>query len=175
MTDKTDEKNASKFLAVVALVLAVSIAISGVLGDQPARLQGDLANDRPIDKITVLYWAVLSYNQASIPLTGLILLLVLIFIGVMIDSIKQKAKAPVSWSSISLSVLALAIAVMSSFSVLFVNYEHVTSARFDGHRYNLGFSLALDNDNFYVIGKCDFFGIFCDCYAVAPVGYSNPK
>lgn len=172
MTEKTDEKNGSPLLGIGAMVLAILIGISGVLGHQAAQLQGNLAIDRPSQNITVFYWAVLFYNNVSIPLTGLILLLVLILIGVIIDSIKQQTNAPVTWSSITLSVLALTIAVLSIFPVLFVSYEHVTSARFDGHRYNLGLSLALDNDNFYVICKCDFFGIFCDCYAVGPA-YSD--
>ncbi|MEG3988844.1 hypothetical protein QUA13_17120 [Microcoleus sp. S28C3] len=171
MTQKTGWQNWTMLLGIGALVLAVSISISGFLGQEPANLQGDLKSDVPIDKIAVFYWAVLFYNHAGIPLTGIILLLVLILMVVPLCEPTQKTKSSTTWATIGLSVLALAIAVSSVFSQLFVNYEHLTSAEFDDYRYNLGLRIAMDNDNFYVIGKCDRFGIRCDCYAVSPLDY----
>lgn len=172
MRQKTGWENWKLWLSIGAMVLAVSICISGFLGQEPARLQGSLANYRPSDKITVFYWAVLFYN-ASLQLTGIILLLALILMVVLNYEETQKKNSSTTWAAITLSVLALAISVFSMFPNLFVGYEHVTSAEFDGYRYNLGLRTAMDGDYFYVIGKCDRLGIRCDCYAVDPVDYED--
>jgi hypothetical protein len=58
-----------------------------------------------------------------------------------------------------LSLLALMLAVYSAFSLLvFGQYQHLTSAEFDGYTYNLGFK-----SSYVVIGKCDRFNIRCGC------------
>lgn len=171
MTQKTGWKSGIILLGIGALVLAVLMSISGFLGQEPANLQGNLENDRQIYKITVFYWAVLFYNHAGIPLTGIILLVVLMLIAFSLSEGAKKITSCATATAIGLSVLALAIAISSIFSQLFVSYEHLTSANFDGYRYNLGLRTAMDNDNFYVIAKCDRLGISCDCYAVSPLDY----
>lgn len=168
MLQKNRWKNWKMLLGIGVLVLAVLISISGFLGGEPANLQGDLENDRPIDKITVFYWAVLFYNHGGMPLTGIILLVVLVLMVVPLYEATKKTNSSTTWAAIGLSVLALAIAVFCLFSQLFVGYDHLASAEFDGYRYNLGLRTAIDGDNFYIIGKCDRFGIRCDCYAVSP-------
>ncbi|MEG3961033.1 MULTISPECIES: hypothetical protein [unclassified Microcoleus] len=102
------------------------------------------------------------------PLTGIILLVVLILMVVPLYEATNKTNSSTTWAAIGLSVLALAIAVFSLFSQ-FVGYQHLTSGQFDGYRYNLGLRTAMDGDNFYIIGKCDRLGIRCDCYAVSSV------
>ena len=171
MITKTGCRNWRMSLSIGAMVLAVLISISGFFGGEPANLQGDLENDRPIDKITVFYWAVLFYYHARVPLAGIILLVVLILMVVLLYEATNKTNSSTTWAAIGLSVLALAIAVFSLFLPLLVGYHHLTSGQFDGYRYNLGLRTAMDGDNFYIIGKCDRFGIRCDCYAVSYVQY----
>ena len=167
MITKTGGRNWRMLLGIGALVLAVLISISRFLGEEPANLQGDLENDRPIDKIAVFYWAVLFYYYARIPLAGIILLVVLILMVVLLYEATKKTSSSTTWAAIRLSVLALAIAVFSLFSP--IGYKHLTSGQFDGYTYNLGLRTAMDGDNFYIIGKCDRFGIRCDCYAFSSV------
>ncbi|MCC3405915.1 MAG: hypothetical protein JGK17_10060 [Microcoleus sp. PH2017_10_PVI_O_A] len=166
MTQKIDSQNKTMLLGIGALAIAVLLIVSGFLGQEPGRLQGNL-DYRPSDKITVFYWAVLFYSHVNLPLAVIILLLVSILVFRLLEELKQKIFSFATLAAIVLSVLAAAI---PWFSVLFFGeYEHATSAKFGWDRYNLGVSKAMDGDNFYVVGKCDTIGIICDCYAVAPV------
>ena len=149
-------------LGIGALLMAVLISLSRSLAQIPANLSCNLEGDVPIPKNTVFYWAVLFYNSTAMPLTGLIVLVVSILIPLShYSEVAEETKvlACTSAAAIMLSLLALTIAVYSAFSLLvFGQYQHLTSAEFDGYKYNLGF-----RDFYVVIGKCDRFNIRCGC------------
>ncbi|MCC3527970.1 MAG: hypothetical protein EAZ83_08365 [Oscillatoriales cyanobacterium] len=157
-------------LGISSLVLAVLISISGFLGDEQANLRATWETDVPTHKIPFFYWAVLFYNYTGILLTGIIFLVVSILIPLSHYSEvtkETKSLAFTSAAAIGMSLVALTIAVYSAFSLIFVSYHHVSSAEFDGDKYNLGLISSLGSDSFVVIGKCDRFNIRCDCYGVS--------
>jgi len=158
MAPKTLWKNWRMLLGIGALVMAVLISLSGSLAQITANLPCNLEGDVPIHKNTVFYWAVLFYNSTAMPLTSLIVLVVSILIPLShYSEVTEETKvlACTSVAAIMLSLLALMIAVYSAFSMLvFDQYQHLTSAEFDGYTYNLGF-----RSSYVVIGKYDRFNI----------------
>jgi hypothetical protein len=156
-------------LGISSLVLAVLISISGFVGDEQANVRATWETDVPTHKIAFFYWVVLFYNYAGIPLTGIIFLVVSILIPFShYSEVTQETKslACTSAAAIGLSLVALTIAVYSAFSLIFVRYHHISSAEFDGYKYNLGLRSS-GSGSFVVIGKCDRFNIRCDCYGVS--------
>jgi hypothetical protein len=157
------------FISIAALFVGVMIAISSQWGGGLGHLQN---NSQPV---TVLYWAVLFYESVALPLTGMLLIVILILIISLVIQVfrAQHQQSSFATAGIFLSLVAFLVAAISIFPIIFVGYVHLDGADFAGHRYNLGVKTPFDGDLVYIVGKCDRLGIRCDCYAVGSVESSN--
>jgi predicted ferric reductase len=149
--------------------LGVLIAISSKWGGGLSQLQ---TKGLPI---TVFYWASLFYESFALPLTGVLILVILILIISLVIQVFRKKYQPFMVIAMVtfFSLLGIGIALSSIFPLIFVSYVHLDGTDFEGHRYNLGVKTPFDGDLVYIIGKCDRLGIRCDCYAVSPVESSS--
>lgn len=162
-------------LGIGALLLGGLIAISSDVGGGLGNLQ---IGGKPI---TVFYWASLFYEGAALPLTGVLLLIVMaLIVALFVQSVWGRADRVVATTvGLFLSSIGIVLAGIATLGILFVSYVHLDSNTADGHRYNLGVKAPLDGDLVYIVGKCDRFGIRCDCYAVrrttASSGWATAK
>jgi hypothetical protein len=159
----------TSLLGVGALFLGGLIAISSDVGGGLGSLQ---IGSKPI---TVFYWASQFYEGASLPLSCVLLLIVVtLIVALIIQSSRRHSDRVIATTvGIFLASIGIVLAAIAILKLLFVSYVHLDSIDIDSHRYNLGVKTPLDGDLVYIVGKCDRFGIHCDCHAVRRTNTSS--
>ncbi len=162
MIRKVLRKYWSLFLGITTFIIGGLITLSSKF---ETRLNNLEIGGQPI---TIYYWANLFYEHLAYPLTGFILLaiVVLTFVLMFQWSQERQRQAILTTFGAFLSVAAFVLSLLGILPNFWVGYTHLDVANFNEHQYNLGVKVAIDGDFSYIICTCDHLGFYCKCCAV---------